>query len=191
MAKGPRKSIRNPVVTASGLRKFSSSRAHGAQHKFAKKGDVRTAAQKQEATTKRTTAATAATNAIHTQRFYAADDAKVVLRKKSGAGRKQVLRKSLTPGTVVILLAGRFRGKRVVFLKQLDSGLLLVTGKRARDTHNRSTAFGMGAHCMLSSTSALPHICSLSAKARSKYGGRRTEQLAACGAVVACCGGDA
>ena len=60
--------------------------------------------------------------------WYPADDEKKHFLRKRNVAKPAKESKTLTPGKVLILLAGKFRGKRVVLLSKLPSGLLLVAG---------------------------------------------------------------
>ena len=61
-------------------------------------------------------------------RWYPTDIKKTPIPSRKHNRKPTKLRSTCAPGHVVICLAGRFKGKRVVVLKQLESGLLLVTG---------------------------------------------------------------
>lgn len=58
-----------------------------------------------------------------------ADNVSIPKASRNNTEKPTKLKASIQPGSVLIVLSGRFRGKRVVFLKQLESGLLLVSGK--------------------------------------------------------------
>lgn len=63
------------------------------------------------------------------RKYYPTEDLPKRKRgRASVAKREKKFKPGLEPGRVVILLAGRHKGKRVVVLKTLPSGLLLVTG---------------------------------------------------------------
>ncbi|KAL6498449.1 60S ribosomal protein L6 [Orobanche hederae] len=116
----PKKSARNPELIP-GIRKISRSAMYHKRGLWAikeKHGGKFPVHEK---------AAAAAPEVEKPPKFYPADDIKKPLSNKRKP-RPTKLRASITPGTVLIILAGRFQGKRVVFLKHLTSGLLLVTG---------------------------------------------------------------
>ena len=60
--------------------------------------------------------------------WYPVSDIKGHFVRKCKLPKASHIAAPLTPGQVVIILSGRFRGRRVVFLKKLESNLLLVTG---------------------------------------------------------------
>merc|ERR1712137_167865 len=124
-------------VTAGGIPKYSRSKMYSrrAQHKRTK--TVTKAEKKAAAAVTEKTVGGAKNGgsrkvvAVRQPKYYPTLS---IRRKVQGHGQKpfsqhaRSLRSSIKPGTVFILLAGAARGKRVVFLKQLASGLLLVTG---------------------------------------------------------------
>jgi large subunit ribosomal protein L6e len=124
------KTSRNPFI-GRGIEKHSrtaSFKRAGVWAKKNKKAVVPTKLEKKAVTKKFGKKGESRTIVPKTPRFYPTEDVKRPLTSNKHNHRPTRLRSSIKPGTVLIVLAGRFRGKRVVFVKQLPSGLLLVTG---------------------------------------------------------------
>ena len=60
--------------------------------------------------------------------WYPISNTKKHFKRKTTMPRAMRIRKDIQPGQILIILSGRFRGRRVVYLKALKSNLLLVTG---------------------------------------------------------------
>merc|ERR1712157_124170 len=125
------------AATAGGIMKYSRSKmyARRAQHKRTKTV-TKVEAKKAAAVVTKTVGGdknggTRKVPAVRQPKFYPTLSIRKSIKghgQKAFSQHKRTLRASLTAGTVCILLTGAHRGKRCVFLKQLESGLALVTG---------------------------------------------------------------
>src|SRR5689334_11630860 len=125
MARKPHTPRNKPLVR--GVGRLSRSAAYRKNGQWAVKNKKPTAVKKETPQPKVKPFGKSGQRTIQKKipRFYPAEDVKRALPSRKANHRPTRLRSSIKPGTILILLAGRFRGKRVVFLKQLESGLLL------------------------------------------------------------------
>ncbi|KAH8917781.1 60S ribosomal protein L6 [Atractiella rhizophila] len=123
---------RNSTISAH-IGRHSSSKLRSKTGLYKRKPASTTASKTATEATKTKTIggkANGGSRAIPTTRgpkYYPAEDVKTPKKSRKSTSVAK-LRSTITPGQVLILLAGKYAGKRVVFLKQLSSGLLLVTG---------------------------------------------------------------
>jgi len=127
----PRSPTKNPFLIP-GVTRYSRTVAYKRRHSWLKKNAKtwKTAPKKDETKKPKEKTFGKTTRVIQkkTAKFYPEEPVPHRLHSNKHKHRPTRLRKSIKPGNVLILLAGRFRGSRVVFLKQLKSGLLLVNG---------------------------------------------------------------
>jgi len=130
MAKKPRVTPRNKIVA--GISLLSRSKMYHLKGRWAVKNRKKIPKKTEEKAPKVKEVKGAKNGGKRTilpkeNRLYLAETAHIRIPRRN-VNKAPKLKSTITPGTVLILLSGRFRGKRVVFLKQLSSGLLLVTG---------------------------------------------------------------
>merc|ERR1711931_68329 len=134
----PKGTPRNYVLAKCGVMRFSQSRMYKKRGLYAMKNRKYPAKEANKSKTRIVekeikgdkNGEKRLVRASRMTKYYPTEDKprKRFSNKKCFKDHKHKLRSSITPGTVLILLAGLHKGKRVVCLKQLASGLLLVTG---------------------------------------------------------------